>query len=424
MRICRYILVLSFIVSVKGQCACSSSKLGDGVCDEDCYSEDCEWDNEDCKNAECVLGCLNSWIGDSTCHNACYVESCQYDNGDCQTEECAVGCRNSMVGDNTCQENCFNQACNYDSSDCQKCAEECAEFQIGDGVCQRECFNKDCDWDKQDCGTQCATGCEISYLGNKKCEAACNNSDCNNDEGDCIDLCSTSGCRSSKLGNGVCDKECNISVCEYDAGDCTKLSFFSKEYNVTSTEDEEEEYEPDNFGKVGGVGLGVMLTIIACIVGVLLCIIGAATPYKLVFLIIGICIPLIVFLVVALAPTKKDVEDEKDDRSDKSMVPRYIILAMLIVASLIGALRLMEYYLGINVKARRVDSRINNGPAESDLLIENADSAQVTSPNNQKLEIEEEIPRGFPKFKEVEMEEFSPFTSDSVSGRIPKRYPV
>lgn len=388
MRISRYIICITLVYGASGQCLCSSELLGDGECQAECYTEDCNWDSNDCLDQQCELGCLNS-----------------------------------MVGDTVCQETCFNAACSYDGSDCTKCTDTCAEFQLGDGVCQTDCFNKDCNWDSEDCGTQCATGCELSYLGNGICEQACNNAVCLYDESDCIDLCSSSGCDSTNLGDGICDTECNNSLCKYDSGDCTPLRYFSTVYTLTSTTEEEEEYEPENFGKVGGLGLGVVLTIAAILVGVLLCIVGAATPYWIMFFIMGILIPVIVFLVVALAPTKRDVKDEDDDRTDDSIVPRYIILAMLVVSTLLGGLRIMEYYLAINVKARRVDSRINSGPAESELLLVNAGSPQHTSPNNQNLELEEEIPRGFPKLRELEMEEFSPFTSDSISGR-PRKYPV
>lgn len=43
-------------------------------------------------------------------------------------------------------------------------------------------------------------------------------------------------------------------------------------------EDEKEDIEPDNYGKVAGVGLGVFLVIIAIIIGIILCVIGMATP--------------------------------------------------------------------------------------------------------------------------------------------------
>jgi hypothetical protein len=59
---------------------CKESMRGNGICDRDCYFENCAWDNGDCKPCRCPP----TYIGDGECDYACYNVSCRYDGGDCE----------------------------------------------------------------------------------------------------------------------------------------------------------------------------------------------------------------------------------------------------------------------------------------------------------------------------------------------------
>ena len=70
----------------EGYCApgCPEDWIGDGVCDEDCENEACDWDGGDCDDVSyCAPGCLDSWIGDGICDEDCHNEACDWDGGDC-----------------------------------------------------------------------------------------------------------------------------------------------------------------------------------------------------------------------------------------------------------------------------------------------------------------------------------------------------
>lgn len=118
---------------------------------------------------------------------------------------------------------------------------------------------------------------------------------------------------------------------------------------------------------MAGVGLGVFLTIIALIIGILVCIIGTATPCFLIMFILGILIPLITFLVVALAPLHSDNEEKTDRRIDNFIIARIIFLVIMVLSGLLSIMSVINFYFGINLKTRRVDSRIT-GAALADLL--------------------------------------------------------
>jgi F0F1-type ATP synthase assembly protein I len=115
-----------------------------------------------------------------------------------------------------------------------------------------------------------------------------------------------------------------------------------------------------NYGKVAGVGLGVFLTIMAMIFGIILCVIGTATPVFFVFMFLGILIPLITFLIVALAPLHKDQEVKKDTRTDSYVAARILFLIAMILFALLAIFKIFEYYIGINLKAKGVNSNISS----------------------------------------------------------------
>mmetsp|Transcript_21003 Transcript_21003/g.38904 ORF Transcript_21003/g.38904 Transcript_21003/m.38904 type:complete len:213 (-) Transcript_21003:220-858(-) len=60
---------------------CLKTSLGDGICNEACYNQACEYDKNDCP--VCSEGCPTFWVGNGLCDNSCNVVACGYDNGDC-----------------------------------------------------------------------------------------------------------------------------------------------------------------------------------------------------------------------------------------------------------------------------------------------------------------------------------------------------
>ena len=193
---------------------CSDRFVGDGVCDYDCYHEDCGWDEGDCetvcKTSEYGI-CKDYMTLDDTCQRECYYEECGWDGdaenlgggewsersgeGPCQPE-CAEDCQTHMVGDRQCDRACFNAACQYDSGDCDVCAPGCPWSWVHDGQCDPECYNEACfmDGDEGD----------VSGVGG----------DCSADS-----LCST-GCTPFMVGDGACDANCTSAACGFDGGDC------------------------------------------------------------------------------------------------------------------------------------------------------------------------------------------------------------
>ena len=109
---------------------------------------------------------------------------------------------------------------------------------------------------------------------------------------------------------------------------------------------------PYNYGLVAGVGLGVFLTCMMIIFGIILCVIGTATPVFFVFLFLGILIPLITFLIVALAPLHKNQTVKTDTRTDPFVAARIVFLIFMVLFSLVSLMKLVEYYLGVNLKAK------------------------------------------------------------------------
>ena len=157
----------------------------DDVCHRECYNANCmfegEMDGGACDafcdaNDECAL--IN--IGDGTCQEACFTEHCDFDSGDCN--ECSRDCPWLWVNDGQCDPLCYTQECGWDGptscrgnpvadcpvSDCiqaANCSAGCAPNMVGDGECQDECSNSECRFDGGDCFHFCdrAQNCPIGW---------------------------------------------------------------------------------------------------------------------------------------------------------------------------------------------------------------------------------------------------------------------
>lgn len=69
---------------------------------------------------------------------------------------------------------------------------------------------------------------------------------------------------------------------------------------------------------------------------------------------------MIIFLIVGLAPTHKDVEEDDDDRTDDYIAPRIIFLIIIMLSALLSVLKITDFYFGVNLQARRVESKIED----------------------------------------------------------------
>lgn len=145
-------------------CKCSTEKIGNGKCDEECNTYECNLDGRDCKH-DCTLKCPYIFLGDGECDRDCDVKECNMDKGDCF--DCAEGCRAWKLDNGFCDNECDNPECNYDYGDCENVARveildydakpdvvylACFKDFIGDTCCNPECYNEESDWDGGDCG--------------------------------------------------------------------------------------------------------------------------------------------------------------------------------------------------------------------------------------------------------------------------------
>jgi len=109
---------------------------------------------------DCSPGCLDTWPSDGICDELCDNEACNYDNGDC---DCSPGCHNTIQGDGVCDEDCNNHSCNYDDGDCSTPEPEVdVDYSIHfhfEGSCDNElCFMcSECVF--EDCSDFCSSDC-------------------------------------------------------------------------------------------------------------------------------------------------------------------------------------------------------------------------------------------------------------------------
>ncbi|KNC83691.1 hypothetical protein SARC_04089 [Sphaeroforma arctica JP610] len=67
---------------------CPAAWMGDGFCDDGCFTASCGFDLGDCdgvtaSESDCAYGCFDYYIADGICDVACNVAGCSYDGGDC-----------------------------------------------------------------------------------------------------------------------------------------------------------------------------------------------------------------------------------------------------------------------------------------------------------------------------------------------------
>jgi hypothetical protein len=116
----------------------------------------------------------------------------------------------------------------YMASECiYECLKVCSVSLLSNGKCDSKCNIKECGFDAGDCG-YCAAGCKVqtgfkSMLGNGKCDAKCNTKECYNDLLDCLKA-PLGECTVALLGNEVCDLECNSFINVFDNYRCVRCT--------------------------------------------------------------------------------------------------------------------------------------------------------------------------------------------------------
>lgn len=91
----------------------------------------------------CADGCPAAWLGDGTCDKQCNTTDCDNDAGDCVGDNVKLvnnGGAHAMMGRNT------RLAAN--------CNGMCADGWLGDKFCDSACSNAECGYDATDCGMQ------------------------------------------------------------------------------------------------------------------------------------------------------------------------------------------------------------------------------------------------------------------------------
>ena len=87
----------------------------------------------------CADGCPAAWLGDGTCDKQCNTTDCDYDAGDC-------------VGDNVKVVHSGGGHAATGRAQQQNCNGMCADGWLGDKYCDAACNNADCGFDGTDCG--------------------------------------------------------------------------------------------------------------------------------------------------------------------------------------------------------------------------------------------------------------------------------
>jgi hypothetical protein len=157
---------------------CDPELAGNGVCDEETNTVDCEYDRGDCCEGTCMgsncgengYNCINpdyycpieSWASDGYCDEENNIASCYYDGGDCCPSTCIP----------TALYQCDNPHCmNPDI---------CIVNWLGDGYCDPENNNLDCSYDLGDC-------CEDTCDPSAPYDCGVNGFDCIDPSQQCVD---------------------------------------------------------------------------------------------------------------------------------------------------------------------------------------------------------------------------------------------
>jgi hypothetical protein len=131
------------------------------------------------------------------------------------------------------------------------------------------------------------------------------------------------------------------------------VTYFSHCQNFTSITAASLEYDG-----IFGIGWGVFAVIIAIIIGLICCIFGIATIYPGIFVSIGFCLPITIFLIVAFAPLEKpgNLNLKDNPAVNGYILVKWLFFSIMIIA--VVALAIPFYGMWSNMLIpQRVDSR-------------------------------------------------------------------
>lgn len=137
------------------------------------------------------------------------------------------------------------------------------------------------------------------------------------------------------------------------------LSFIKTVLNQNGGQFSEESMKVPN--TVFGIGPGTFAVIVAIIVGALICVLGLAFPSPGVFILIGIVVPLLVFILAWFLPTS-DVESSSTDNKFENTKINYFIIArwfhfLVMLLLTVGLFAPLILLFNISLIPQRVDSR-------------------------------------------------------------------
>ncbi|VDK46897.1 unnamed protein product [Cylicostephanus goldi] len=112
------------------KCRGCLQKAGNGECNEDCNTEECNYDGGDCSITSPFKKCVNStfcarMFRNGVCNEVCNNEDCLFDGFDCITKKpvcpaaIAAYCK-AHKGDGICDEQCNQEGCDFDGGDCRE----------------------------------------------------------------------------------------------------------------------------------------------------------------------------------------------------------------------------------------------------------------------------------------------------------------
>lgn len=145
-----------------GWCApgCFYEDLESGVYNPYCNVTECGYQNGAALYDYVSSKCNQLLLENDYCDDECNSEEFEYDNGKCL---CDTGCYPEILKNGKCElgNPCLTKKCNYMQGKCEMCIDGCLNNNIGDGECQDACNVEECEYDGGDCG--CAPGCNSTY---------------------------------------------------------------------------------------------------------------------------------------------------------------------------------------------------------------------------------------------------------------------
>lgn len=90
------------------ECDCDPATLLNDVCDYECNTKECNYDNDAGCTVPGCTACEDSLLSNGKCDLNCNIESCNYDNGEC-IPDCF--CDQSLIGNGQCDLSCNTTEC-------------------------------------------------------------------------------------------------------------------------------------------------------------------------------------------------------------------------------------------------------------------------------------------------------------------------